>query len=360
MDDVQLVEKVVEGRRLRIYDGPWFQLLSDSDDETTRRAVVRMEQFFRAYRHAIPPRVDSQGRLKIVLYGSMEQYRAYLRQYRLDLDHPAFYSPASNTIVAGADLTHYAERLKQIRAENERLRSHYAGLQRDFLRQQRELAERLRQNGFTTDEVREELRVRSAAWEDRFQATMRKLAEVDRRNEDRFAEVSRQLFARLRHEAFHAYLENYLYPARAYAFPRWLNEGLAQIFETATLDGDTLRMDAPDRDLLRRLQADLNSARLPLADLLTAEEDVFLVTHAQADVSQRHYLYSWGLAWSLLFFEEGLSDHALEQYASTESQSLPAIDRFEQLVGMKLPEFEQQWRGTMLRLGQPSRSSSLE
>ncbi len=355
MKNVQLVEQIEEGRRLHVYQGPWFRLSSDNDDGITRRAVVRIEQIFRAYRHALPPRVEPHGQLNIILYGSMEQYREYLRKNRLEINHPAFYSPAANRIVAGADLAHYAERLKQIRADNDRVRAKYAALHREFPQRQRELAERLRQNGFTSDEVREELRARSAAWENQFQATMRKLAEIDRRNEARFEEVSQQLFARLRHEAFHAYVENYLYPARAYAFPRWLNEGLAQVFETARLDGETLRLDAPDRDRLQRLQADLRGNPLPLAELLTAADDVFLATHAQADVSQRHYLYSWGLAWWLLLRGQGMSGHALEQYAAPEMASHPPIARFEQFVGMGLQEFEPQWRTAMLQLGPVAR-----
>ena len=49
------------------------------------------------------------------------------------------------------------------------------------------------------------------------------------------------MFRRLAHEAFHAYLETYVYPRQAYDVPRWLNEGLAQTFEAGLLeDADVL------------------------------------------------------------------------------------------------------------------------
>jgi hypothetical protein len=308
---------------------------------------VRIEQFFRAYDHALPPRRQPQERVRVILYGSMEQYRSYLYAQQLDIDHPAFYSATSNTIVAGADLPYYAERLQQVRAENDRLREQYAALDKAFPKRQTAMAEQLQKAGFSDDQIRDEMRARTNAWKGELEAMLRKLDEVDRRNQERFEQVSTQLYARLRHEAFHAYVENYLFPQRDYAFPRWLNEGLAQVFETAVLDGETLRIDAPDRELLRRLQADLGGEPLPLADLLGAVDAAFLNTHARAGATQRRYLYSWGLAWHLLFRRDLARGEALEKYVALEAASLSPIERFEQLVGMKLPDFEPHWREAM-------------
>ncbi|MBW3597357.1 MAG: DUF1570 domain-containing protein [Planctomycetes bacterium] len=354
MENVRLKKSEEGAAASYIYNGPWFRLASTSDDETTRRAVVRIEQIFRAYRHALPPRTEPRRRLEVMLYGSMEQYREYLLQNRLEIDHPAFFSAEANVIVAGADLSHYAERLKQIRAENERIEQQYRDLNREFPRQQRELAERLRERGFTDDQVREELRVRGKAWDDRFQVMLRKISEVNRRNDARFDDVSQQLFTRLRHEAFHAYLENYLFPQSRYDFPRWLNEGLAQVFESGRLDGETLRIDAPDRDLLRRLQADLTGGyRLPLAELLTSADEEFLITHSRADAADRRYLYSWGLAWHLLFNRNLLGGEKLDKYVQTDATQSP-LRRFEGLVGQKLPDFERAWIEAMLNLSPAS------
>jgi hypothetical protein len=251
-------------------------------------------------------------------------------------------------MVAGADFSAYGERLKQIRAANDRIREEYTALNREFPSRKRDLAANLQQSGFPEDQIREELLVREKAWNDEYKAMMNQLTAVDRRNERRFEEVSQQLFARLRHEAFHAYVENYLYPQRGAAFPRWLNEGLAQVFETAQLDGETLRFDAPDRELLRRLQADLAGEPLPLAEVLAAAESDFLSTHSRVDESQRRYLYSWGLAWRLLS-QGRLTREGVDAYVAVDPQLSP-IARFEQLTGEKLPAYELRWRDAILKL----------
>jgi hypothetical protein len=349
VESVQLAESS-DGDRVWLYDGPWFRLVGAGEEETTRRAVVRIEQMFRAYRNAFPPRRQPQNRLRVYLFGSTEQYRSDLREKGLEVSHPALFSAPTNTILAGADLTHYAERLNRIRAENQRIRDDFEVRNRDFAARKRELAEQLKTNGFTDEEVAAELAVRQKAWQDQFDAMMLKLKEVDRRNNRAFDAVSDQLFARLKHEAFHAYVENYLYPHDEYAFPRWLNEGLAQIFETARLEDDTLRIDAPDRERRLQLQADLAGSPLPLAELLRADDNEFLVTHERAGTSERPYLYSWGLAWRLLVNGELSRRGALDRYIEERSAATP-IEGFEQLVGMKLPEYERQWREAMTTLG---------
>jgi hypothetical protein len=351
IDNVPLAESEENGRRVWIYDGPWFRLIGAGEEETTRRAVVRVEQMFRAYRNALPPRRQPQERLRIYLFGSTEQYRSHLRQQGLAVSHPALFSAPTNTILAGADLAHYAERLNRIRAENQRIRQEYENRDREFAASRKELAQQLKQNGFGDDEIAAELAVRNKAWQDQFKAMMAKLTEVDRRNARAFEEVSSQLFARLQHEAFHAYVENYLYPHDEFAFPRWLNEGLAQVFETARLEDDTLRSDAPDPLRRAQLQADLSRNPLPLIELLTADEEEFLATHDYAGASERSYLYSWGVAWRLLASGNVTRRGALEGYISERSKAASPVESFEQLVGVKLPEYERQWREAILSLG---------
>src|SRR6516225_9397706 len=56
------------------------------------------------------------------------------------------------------------------------------------------------------------------------------------KNDGLFKEATRHLFQTLYHEAFHAYLVNFVYPPEDGEAPRWLNEGLAQIFETAIVE----------------------------------------------------------------------------------------------------------------------------
>jgi hypothetical protein len=351
MEAVQLIEPMDSNGLEYLYQGQWFDLRSTSDAETTRRAIVRVEQFFRAFRLVFPPRREPGNHVRIVLYGSMDEYRKYLRDNDLQIDHSAFFAPKSNAVVAGADLTMYAHLLRQARQENNEVREQYKSLDGEFKRRQQEWRSLLLKNGFTNEQIAAELRVREKAWKDEFSAKMTDLDAIDRRNEDRFGEFSQRVFARLRHEAFHAYVENYLYPQSEYALPRWLNEGLAQVFETARMDGSALRIDAPDRETLLKLQQDLRGgAPLRLADLLASDEQSFLAMHDRVGDSQQRYLYSWGLAWSLLSRTTLLNGEALTAYVTPTAGAPSPIERFEPFVRTKLPDFEREWREAMLAL----------
>jgi hypothetical protein len=160
------------------------------------------------------------------------------------------------------------------------------------------------------------------------------------------------MFTRLFHEAFHAYLENYVYPRQEYDVPRWLNEGLAQVFEGGQLELETLRVDVPNGPALKALQEDLRgSAPLPLADLLAADANTFLKTHRGASATaSRLYCYSWGLAYYLTFEQTLLATPAFELYIRPAAAELDPVERFEQLIGMPLAEFEPKWRQAMLTL----------
>jgi hypothetical protein len=143
-------------------------------------------------------------------------------------------------------------------------------------------------------------------------------------------------------------VENYVFPRKTRPLPRWLNEGLAQVFESGRLEGELLRIDAPQRSLLAQLKADLaGPGRLRLADLLKAPETTFNLTHDGPRGSPRHYLYAWGLAYHLTFAERKLGTKALDAYV--DSWQADPLRAFEDLVGMKLEAYEKRWRAEMLR-----------
>ena len=70
-----------------------------------------------------------------------------------------------------------------------------------------------------------------------------------------------RLFTRLYHEAFHAYLGTFVYPAQGGSLPIWFNEGLAQIFETAIVEVGELRVGHADPVRLVAVRAVLGSPR---------------------------------------------------------------------------------------------------
>lgn len=348
MEAVQLSTVQRDGVDHLLYDGPWFTMLSAADEQTTRRCIVRVEQTFRAFRQLLPPRIRRAASFQIVLYGSSSEYRAALERWQVEIEHPAFYSPERNVIVAGTDLDRFAVELAKSLEENEKTRKQLLSLRSAHDELLAQVAAEMKQNGFSPDAIELEIGSRRAAWKKQQAALETEIDRVKRLNAGKFDEVSRAMFRRLNHEAFHAYLENYVYPHDEFDMPRWLNEGLAQVFEHAQLDADTLRVDAPARELLPKLQADLKSQPLPLKELLSSDESL-ASAHSNNETTRRRYLYAWGLAYYLAFHRSGLGSQEFEAYIAKDGRGSP-IARFERYVGLPLAEFEQQWRKEMLQL----------
>ncbi|MEX0819280.1 MAG: DUF1570 domain-containing protein [Pirellulaceae bacterium] len=333
------------------YAGTWFQLTSTADDESTRRCIVRIEQIFRAYRQLLPATIASQRPLRIVLYGSIDEYQTALRTLGVEIENLAFYASREHTIFAGAELASYAERLHSIRAAHRNTLSELEADADRFRTQLRAFSERLARQGFDREQIKEEMARRNAAWNRERRLLERQISETDRRNDAAFAELTDRMFRRLYHEAFHAYLAAYVVSDAAAPVDRWLNEGLAQIFEVGQLEGDTLRVDAPNPTALARLQADLASGdSLSLIELLSSAEQDFLAAHTRT-ATARHYAYAWGLAYYLTIEKQLLSRDSLATFLAPIEDT--KLERFEKLVGKPLRQFEIEWRDAMLNLSPP-------
>lgn len=348
MEDLLLKTEESGGQTHHLYDGPWFRVDSTTDEETTRRCVVRIEQIFQAYRIVLPPTGRPQETLRVRLYGSLDEYRAELRRLKLSITNPAFYSTRERTILAGSDLDTYSRHLTEIRRDHERARKDWEQRDSDFQKLMPDEVSKLKAAGYTAAEIADEINLRKARWKEQLAVKLAQLTEIDRRNDGKFAEVTAQMFAQLYHEAFHAWLDNFVYAKSRKNVPRWLNEGLAQVFESGKLDGQSLRLDAPSPQRLSFLQADLRRNPWPLAELLHAENPPFLEGHTRDNqAAERTYAYAWGLAWYLAFHEQKLAGPALDQFVSAAAEQSP-IERFEKFTGKKLPHFEKEWRRAIL------------
>ena len=334
------------------YRGPWFQVESRADEETTRRAIVRIEQAFAGFRRLLPPRLEPARPLVIVLCGSTAEYRERLDQAGLRIVNPAVYLADKNTILAATDVDRYADQVRQIRAAHDEQRRGLDALRQKLAdqleRERRELAAR----GVEPSEIRKFLARTRRQFDVEIAAHEQQLAQFDRRNLALFDKLMQRTLARLFHEAFHAYLGGWVFPPAEYDVPGWLNEGLAQVFESGLFEAGTLRLDAPQAEWLARLQTDLRGRdHLPLIEILEADAREFLVAHdAPGDSSARLYLYAWGLAWYLSFDEPVLGTPALERYVARGGQPTSAVERFETLVGMPLPKFDARWRADLQTL----------
>ena len=193
---------------------------------------------------------------------------------------PAFFAADFNLVAAGSDMNRFVAERERVRREHQQLRQEYARLLAETPARVKELNETLRKAGVPSEERQKISVAEQRKWKDEFATLEARIKAAERRNDSRFQEVTGEMFGRLAHESFHAYLENFVYPRSSSDVPRWLNEGLAQTFEAGLLDGDSLRVDAPDARTLARLKSDLSGPNpLPLAELLTADGDQFISTH---------------------------------------------------------------------------------
>jgi hypothetical protein len=348
MESLELVPalwlgKPAAGRR---YDGDYFILVSDATEEITRRSAVRLEQIYTAFAQFLPPTVPDARPTTIQLAPDRDSYRLLLAPLgQTDLLNPAVYDPRANLIVCGSDLRRLGDELQKAKLHHAQqlfdLEQYEQGVKKLYKRPE-------------LDRYLEPLA-----------AERRKVWLADRANGAKFDAATARLFAVLYHEAFHAYAATFVYrpltPEEVKAgkgtgqLPRWLNEGLAQLFETAVVEAGELRADHADRV---RLEKSKNAIRgksglrlVPLAELLTAGKEAFLAHHAdERAAADRAYLTSWGLAHYLTFGRRVIGTPKFRDYLAGVNAGADPRAAFEGLVGQPLPAFEADWHGYMLKL----------
>jgi hypothetical protein len=352
MEDLTLAATSDDGQVRWNYQGQWFSLESTADELMTRRLIVRLGQIFTAYQQLLPARWNGSGRVQVRVFGSNQQYQAALAEAGLSIQNPAVYLADRNLILAGSELDRFDAELAEVNRQHHEIREQFDAVVADVPGRVKKLGDDLKAAGIPPAERMRIVLAEQRKWDDQRKAVLRKIAAVDRANAAKFNEVTGRMFTRLAHEAFHAYLETYVFPRRVYDVPRWLNEGLAQTFEAGLLEADSLRIDAPNTVALAKLQADLKgNSPLDLKELLTSGSDTFLGPHAAAsgEVSRAYY-YSWGLAYYLAFEQGVFASPAFDAYLSPAAAAMDPVARFEKLIGMPLDQFQTRWRAAMLSL----------
>jgi hypothetical protein len=318
------------------YQSVYFQLVSNSRDDIVRRSAVRLEQVYFAYTRHLPPRFESADATTILLAQSLADYQKLVKDQGSNLLNPAYYDAADNKVVC------YCE-LQKLGDEMEKVRSHHQQLLDDFDAREAELKK------IYKNKVPPELQTPIADGR-------KKVHDVIEKNEKAFKKAfedgTRRLMQRLYHEAFHAYLNNFVYPPSEGELPRWLNEGLAQVFEFAILDGEEIRVGQVEKERLARAQDALKKGDLVgVADLLKSGSKQFLVAHAtESQDSDRYYVTSWAVAHYLLFDRRVLGTKAMDEYVHALHRKRDPLDSFKELIGQPLPRFEKDFKAYLENL----------
>ncbi len=339
------------------YEGEWFAVESTADPRLTRQSIVRLTQMFDALQALLPLRTSDANpspppaTLRVRLCGTASEYKALQSEIGIRVANPAFYVPSRRLLVAGSDMPAIIE---QERIASEALAAteqRYSELDRTLDEGIRRLAADLDKQGVPVRQ-RSEIVTRTRLRWQREQSQARARIEAARRHNAVNVAVARQSFyGWLAHESWHAYADRRFVKSAGGSLPLWLDEGLAQVFETAVIEAGELRLDAADPNRLILLQELLHSGQSPpLAHVLCADQEQFLIGHSgAASTSRQVYLMSWGLAFHLALLDPLLSPAAIEALVAPTDRIEP-IQQFEQLVGMPINQFETMWRARMLSL----------
>ena len=337
------------------YAGRWFTINSTADPSLTRKAVVLLEQVFAALEVLVPlpaPEGHAVAPLQVTLCGTAGEYRGVQESLGIEAEHPAFYVPAQGLLVAGSDMPAMIEQERTAADSLALTERELSDRDRSFELEVRRLAVDMEKQGMPAGKRAEIVQLARNRWQREREAMLALVATARRDNAARVASARREFAARLTHEAWHAYADRRLVGSGRRPLPLWLDEGLAQVFETAPLEAGELRLDAPDPVRLKALQELLAGRDAPpLVDLLRAGQSQFLVGHVGGrKASQQSYLMAWGLAFHLAVLEPVLSPTSLAAICTpvAEGDETARVVEFEHLVGMPITEFDTAWRRRML------------
>ncbi|MBA4191154.1 MAG: hypothetical protein C0467_24505 [Planctomycetaceae bacterium] len=348
MDSLELLSKDWPGKpgKARRYESDYFFLDSTGSEELTRRSGVRLEQVYTAFTRFLPPTVKDGRPTRIMLATDREEYKTLLGPLGESfLLNPAVYDRENNQVLCGHDLKQLGEQLDQARIHH---------------------AQQLATLTTYENEVKKLYKAPELArYLDAVRVERNRVHATDRINGAKFDKATAAVFAVLYHEAFHAYVGTFVYPAMkpedvkagkgTGELPRWLNEGLAQVFETSVVEAGELRADTPDNERRNRvkdwLKGKNGNTLVPLSDLLVVSRDAFLASHADQKASaNRSYLSSWALAYYLTFDRRLIGTEAFRKYLVAVNSGGDPRQAFVGLVGKDLAAFERDWHAYLLRL----------
>ncbi|HMP02678.1 MAG TPA: DUF1570 domain-containing protein [Gemmatales bacterium] len=321
LTDVPAQDGLPAGRR---YEGRTCRITSDAEPETLRLIAVRLEELLLAAATRFELASDALKPIEVVVLTRWEDYAAWQRRRRLRILNPACYDPQRKELVAVCELDRLAAELNTVqqrhKAKLAELDDYEAKLRRHF-----------------GSSVPFDLIARS-------RDQRLKVLALAGENEALFERMKASFFAVLFHEALHALVDTAVYPTASHALPRWLNEGLAQMFETVVLEAGAVRWGKLDAERLQAAKEMLKRGELPsLESILRDDPRVFQVGHlTQTLRADRYFVAAWALShWLVIHRTTPLAD--LDRYARIAGTESDKVAPFTSLVGMPLPAIEAEW-----------------
>lgn len=289
----------------------FFTIESNTSEDFLKRAAFRLNKVFNAYKQHFGTDRKPPVKVRVMIFNSMGEYLASINNA---VQNPAFYVPDLKLICAGCDYAGYEKAIAEIRVHHKRLddQLRMLRLQVSDARQKINAAvakayEQVNASGkgataqgqAALEQVKSQQRqwqVEIGEFEKQIVAVQGEIAAINRRNDVFFSDYTKQMFAVLYHEGFHAFLDNVLFePGQSKLVPRWLNEGLAQYFEVSRIENDRLILGQEDRErmaILRQFRS--QNALLPIDKVVAGDAKDYLVhSFSNLETSTKNYMQSW-------------------------------------------------------------------
>lgn len=339
-----------------------FKVESNAEEEFLRKASYRLAKVFDAYKDHFGVDRNEAEKVRVVIFNSMEEYYAAIEQQFMN---PAFYAPELKLIAAGCDVAKYKDAIGEIRRHHEELNQQLEELRAELDQARKQVRsivhqyyEQLqRSSGPYRDYIMREVRRQEreankqlVKWEQPIKEIQEKIRQLNRRNDNVFDQYVSLMLQTLYHEGFHAFLGQFLFDEELVKdVPLWLNEGLAQYFEHARVEGPRLilgREDEAKTALLRKFHR--QNTLIPLRKMITAGSKDYMVHKiGDAERSTKNYLQAWWLV--RMLGEKGrLKKKHLDAFVKALAAGKSPEEALPILSGMTNDELEEEFKNSLL------------
>ncbi|HVR86302.1 MAG TPA: DUF1570 domain-containing protein [Planctomycetota bacterium] len=356
--------------------GTHYVLESSCDAAFVKDVALSLEEVFAAYERYFGVRRNGEQKVKVLMFADRLEYEFYnLHAADGKVSAVAYYRPSDNTIAAYNMIQKEKEQLIRTEIRNaqedlDKFRTRVSAAEKQIaammpaLRQQitddfnerrrliltddkgakdRRLADLDNQEKQAVDDlkngkdsvVKELQDAKRAA-----NAELEKARQLIEHNEDVLLAQNRAVFETIFHEAFHAFAATYLWKGSGEKeFPRWLHEGMACYFETATIEGVLLVHGAPHPGFLRLMrEKQMMRTTLPVEKIIRGGPEEFMLVHpTEAGRRTDYYAGSWALAHYLAL---RVTREQLEAYVNDVLAGKDPVAAFERLTGKSCAQLE--------------------